>query len=725
MDKTAGPVHVGRVGAAYRSGSVLLLADVEASGGGLHFGTKGLGAEISLNNPGNPTFHLDGLSLGYSRPPLTIAGALVRRNMGKDYSLAVGGMAVVQTPAVNVTAMGFYAQKISGDPSLFCFGVLDLSRTSAGPPMFRLEKLAAGFGYHTQVRTPHIAEVRHFPFVKMLTATESVDDPLKQLDILLGGGWVTPASGEMWLAAGMEALVYELVDVSGVAIVQFGNELVAGLYGHAVAQFPKRPAMPWAELAVDVRAEYRSSSDALEIDAAVTDTSFVLDRNCKLTGGAAVRLWFGRSAHPGEFVVSVGGYHPKFVVPPHYPRPARLGFDWHLSDAIHAWGSCYAALTPHAFMAGINANLHGQWDSASVDASVYADALVEWDPFYFKVDWGGRISGTVWGITAEVGADGHVWGPPVGGVARVKIGRFGINVDFGADDPGDRVKLSPQDFRDRMLPGGIRPHGAPAAAGTAGSQDAKVVTLTASMGLLPSAPVSGTTEQTTAPAAGASWAFGVQEFACRVTTAVPLTSVRVNEVDILEGITRKTLDIRPMKATGISSSMKITVKHKETEVAAPVGPVPADSSMWGATLDVRGVPAALWDTTPMTFGGSGLVGGYASAITLTPPPASYTRKSLIPAKAVRRRSSIGMVAEKMARNYTCKNNDRLPAMSEKQLANVSATTAKQTRIAFLEALKALDIPGFSMDNLTQGLKENVFENGASGYVDALPQILEG
>ncbi|MBB5109941.1 DUF6603 domain-containing protein [Streptomyces spectabilis] len=713
LNASVGPVHVGRIGAGYEAGRLLLLADVDVNAGGLSFGTKGLGAGIPLSDPAHPVLHLNGLSVGYSRPPLTIAGELVRRDMGPDYELAVGGMAVVQTPAAGVTATGFYAQKTNGDPSFFCFGVLDLSKRSAGSPVFRLEKLAAGFGYHTQVRTPKFTEVGNFPFVRMLSATETVDNPLQQLDALLNGGWVKSAPGEMWLAAGLEALVYELVHINGVAVVQFGDELVAGLYGHVVATFPKMSTTPWAKLAVDARAEYRSSADTLEFDAALTDDSFVLDRNCQLTGGVAVRLWFGGSAHPGEFVVSVGGYHPQFDIPAHYPRPARLGFDWHISDAIHAWGSCYAALTPHAFMAGINAGLRGQWGPATIDASVYADAIIEWDPLYFNVAWGGRVSASLFGLKAEVSADGTVWGPPVGGFARVNVGPFHIGVDFGTSDPKQHPKLTPKEFRERMLPGGTKPDGTPA---NSTVEDSKVVALSAAKGLLPLQP-SGAT-------ASGTWAFGLQEFACQASTSVPLTSVSVNGTAVTEGITRKALEIRPMQVTDVSSAMTITVKHKETNAVARVG-APSDANdVWGVVLDTRGVPSALWDTTALASDGNGLVNGYASAVTLAPPPPRHAKKVLIPATAMRAKTPIVMKAEDKPQDYTStNNNDRLPTMTDSQLIDVSAAAANKARSTFLGVLKTLSIPGFSDDLLTENLSENVFSNGAVGYIDALPQIL--
>ncbi|MFC5802203.1 DUF6603 domain-containing protein [Streptomyces formicae] len=708
VDRTVGPAHVGRLGAGYRSGNVLLLADVDVGGGGVRFGTKGLGVEIPLKDPTHPMFHLDGLSLEYNRAPLTIAGEFVRQDMPPDYPFAVGGMAVIGTPAASVTALGSYAQPKTGDPSLFVFGMLDLSKKSVGSGMFRLEKIAAGFGYHSRVRTPALTEVAKFPFVEMLSHAYAQKPPLDELTRLLHDGWVTPAPSEMWLAAGLEALVYELVDINAVAIAQFGDELVAGLYGQATAQFPKRSTKPWAALTLDVRAEYRGGTDTLEIDAAVADGSFVLDPACRLTGGAAVRMWFGRSAHPGEFVVSVGGYHPQFAVPSHYPRPARLGFDWRISDRVHAWGECYAALTPHAFMAGLRAGLHGQWGAASIDADVYADALIEWDPLYFNVAWGGSIRGSLGPFSVELGAAGRVWGPPVGGHALVKLGPFRINVDFGASDPRGGGVLTAAQFRDRMLPGGTRPTDAH----TVTAADGKVVTVAAVQGLIPSAPPGQD------PAA--VWAFGVDSFACRVSSAVPLTSVNVNDVPVRQA--GKKLYIRPMQADGVDSVMTITLN-------GPQGPVtinrPGEEGdcTWSAVPDMAGVPAALWakaQTEITEITDTGLVKDYVGALVLTPPPPLHTGAKLIPGDAAKHLMATINTAPATTSPKECTataQGQRLPAMPDSDLAQISGAVSKRRTV--LQDLENLDIPGFS----TTGLVADMFTAGASGYLDAEPQLL--
>ena len=54
-------------------------------------------------------------------------------------------------------------------------------------------------------------------------------------------------------------------------------------------------------------------------------SSFLLDPACHLTGGFAFCLWFGDNPHAGDFVVTIGGYHPAFAPPSYYPVVPRSG----------------------------------------------------------------------------------------------------------------------------------------------------------------------------------------------------------------------------------------------------------------------------------------------------------------------------------------------------------------------------------------------------------------
>ncbi|MGW8955871.1 DUF6603 domain-containing protein [Streptomyces sp. NPDC055709] len=692
LNRSLGPVEIERVGIGYDSSSkaVLVLLDGAIGGGGLRLATKGLGAGIPFANPNRPVFHLDGLSMGYSRPPVTLAGEFIKQHR-TGYSLALGGMAVLGTPVLSVSALGFYAQPESGGPpSLFVCGKLDLGKKSIGGPIFRLKQVAAGFGYQTRVRTPSISEIESFPFIEMMRSSSS-KDPLTVLNEIVsppgGAPWVYPDSDSIWLAAGLSGTVYELVDVTAVAVAQFGHDLTVGLYGTAEATFPKASASPWARLLLDVRAEYRSSKDTLEIDAAVAPGSFLVSENCELRGSAAVRVWFGRSEHPGEFVVTVGGYHPGFNKPDHYPAAQRLGFDWHISNNIYATGECYAAVTPHAFMAGFNTHVHGEWGPFIGDVRVYADALIEWNPFYFDLRFGGRVQGAVkvLGVRVPLGelsVDGQVWGPPVGGKCQLNVYRLKIPVSFGRDRQQPANSLKAEEFCAKMLP-----------------SDQQVVHVVPADGLRPGEKPSEDEE--------AVWTAG-SGFRFDVGTAVPATEVTINEKAAVwrdpkvPGATverASKLYIRPMQpesgaADGYQSKLSVSVLKGSTPV--PVNS--AESASWSATAITAEVPAALWgkraDRKEIAASkGGGLVAGYASSLRVAAPPPVRESPLPLPATALEARiSTCEIPAEEAPSTFPGKQ-------SAESLQNISSAIASESvrkaREAIVDELARIKISGLA------------------------------
>jgi hypothetical protein len=130
--------------------------------------------------------------------------------------------------------------------------------------------------------------------------------------------------------------------------------------------------------------------------------------------------------HAGDWVFSVGGYHPLFKPPPYYPVPQRLGISFVIGDNIQMLGQSYFAITPKAAMAGalIHVSLSVGPVSAYLDASF--DALINFHPFHYIVEFsvsvGVECSIDIWfihiHISAHIGADLQIRGPEFGGIAQ-------------------------------------------------------------------------------------------------------------------------------------------------------------------------------------------------------------------------------------------------------------------------------------------------------------------
>ena len=77
--------------------------------------------------------------------------------------------------------------------------------------------------------------------------------------------------------------------------------------------------------------------------------------------------------HAGEFVLTMGGFHPDFHRDG-YPQVPRLGFRWQVSDYISIKGENYFALTSEALMAGgaleASAKFGPAWANVAFGANV-------------------------------------------------------------------------------------------------------------------------------------------------------------------------------------------------------------------------------------------------------------------------------------------------------------------------------------------------------------------
>jgi hypothetical protein len=168
----------------------------------------------------------------------------------------------------------------------------------------------------------------------------------------------------------------------------------------------------------------------MSVTADLTPNSFLVVKDCKLTGGFAAKFWFGANPHAGDFVITLGGYNPAFKAPSHYPVVPRLGLSWPILEGavtLSIKGGTYFALTPAGIMAG--AAMQALFAAGPLRAwfNASADFLIAWQPFYFRAEVDIsvgvaltlEIAGVKATLSAELGAGLSLWGPEFAGLARV------------------------------------------------------------------------------------------------------------------------------------------------------------------------------------------------------------------------------------------------------------------------------------------------------------------
>jgi hypothetical protein len=605
VQKSFGPVTIQRLGVLYQSKTQTLWFELDASlmAGPLTLSLVGLGIGSPLSSFA-PQFNLQGLGVAYSAPPLKIAGALINlAPPGADYVEFEGGV-MISTATLTVQAFGYYGAK-DGFTSMFLFG--DLLYPFGGPPAFFVTGTALGFGYNSNLNIPDIAQVQVFPFVQVLSNPDFFGPNPTPADVLgsmldanpkvPGSPWVERQEGTLWFAAGITFTSFSLVNSVAMVFVEIGPNLVIALIGVATAQFPqkipgltKQPVYAYIELDLEVR--FAPNEGVFSLEAVLAASSFLLDRACVLTGGFAFYVWFGPSPHSGDFVVSLGGYHPGFQPPKYYPTVPRVGFHWSLDSSITISGGTYFAFTPAVMMVGGALNATYQAGNLKAWFNAHADVIVRWKPFWFDASIGITIGAsytidllfTSTTLSIELGVDLELWGPPTGGTVHVDWFVISFTIPFGASISAGAPVGGWDEGVQTMLPN------------TGTTETPNVLSVSPTSGLTPT----GTSPSSSSSSGGLAanpgddnvpWLVRGGQFGFTVDAPIPATTITIGGTYTFKG---QTFDVYPLRWIAISATQAITITD-------------ADGTDWSGSFDanqtVKSVPQALWGAPPQTPSG--------------------------------------------------------------------------------------------------------------------------
>lgn len=575
VGRAFGPVQIQRIGLAYERGLLWFMFDGSLGAAGLDIAVQGLGLGFDLDGaPLLPEPRLDGLLVSFERPPLRVGGGLITRRQ-PGYDLMVQGQLAIEMPTFGVTAVGAYQRRTGGTTSMFVFG--RATAAFGGPPPFRVTGVALGFGYNSSVRVPRQDEVSTFPFVAGLDG-DLPDDPMQALARLTDGSppWVTAREGQIWLAGGLDFTSFEFLRARVLLLLEAGHDLTIALLGHAVASFPKK-GTAYARIGVDLRVVFQSARGELTASAQLVD-SYVIDPSCVLTGGFAFSSWFAPSDHAGDFVLTVGGYHPSYPVPRHFPLVPRLGFTWSVGSAVSLTGAAYFALTPNAVMAG--GLLDVRYSAGIVEAwlTAKADILIQWAPLHFRAGISVRVGAKVrllFTVSGELGASLDLWGPPTGGTVTAKFVFITVTVRFGASLTGP-AHLDWNEFRTQLLP------------------PAKPLTAHPLTGLLTDSDADPELRAARVEAGTEPWLADPSGFSFAVSSVVPTARAQFNQRDPV-GEGEGTVDIRPMGKKDIDGLLHVTVTFSDTRRGQTANwrAVPGEE-LWRVETQRGNVPFALW-----------------------------------------------------------------------------------------------------------------------------------
>lgn len=466
LNKSIGPVYLRSVGMGYQNSRLEIDITASIATGPVSISLDGLGITNPLTRL-DPGFRLDGLGIDFQSGPLTLGGALLRADpppQGVTYEY--NGMLNFGLEAFQLEAFGSYAKMNNGDTSLFMYAVADYPL--GGPAFFFVTGLAAGFGYNRNLIAPDVSQVASYPLVAAASNTSAnklpgtSKSPASQATEILTqlNQYIPPDAGEYFAGIGVKFESFKIIDSFALLIAKFGKELAFDFFAVSTytAPAPSDPS-PVAVVELEVLGQFIPSQGYAMIQGQLTPASFLLDKNCHLTGGFAVGLW-ATGQYAGDFVYTFGGYGSHFKPPAHYPQQVPvIGLNWQISSDISVKGGLYWAITPQIVAAG--GYMHAAYNASFFRAWFDMDAyfLIQWKPFHymagFHVDFGLKVRvdllfTSVW-LGFDIGANLTLQGPPFGGTASISLSVCTIHIHFGSQ-PSIPLPLYWTEFDQSFLP---------------------------------------------------------------------------------------------------------------------------------------------------------------------------------------------------------------------------------------------------------------------------------
>ena len=440
INKQFGPIKIAQIGVKYEAKDsdndehrLMILIDGEAEIAGFLAQVDDLSVSLPLldiTDVSSWKYDMAGCAISYTGPAFEIAGALRKTHLsdGTNVYVEYQGLCTISTSTMAISAIGAFGRVpvTDGDSYVTCFVIAAIDYPLGGIPEFFVTGLAGGLGLNRDLVLPNVTHVPESPFMRALSGFG--DDPMGALESIKDA---LPAKrGSLWFAVGIKFTTYQVLETKAVLFVKISDGFTIGILGMSSMSLPSKEfGIGYIELAF--LAYYDSAQKLLWVEAQLTDASYLFDKNCRLTGGFALVSWMSK----GEFLLSMGGYHPKFKAPSYYPEVPRLGFNWKPISKLTIKGGAYFTVCTSAVMLG--GNLEASFKAGSLSASFKAgtNILVVFDPFYYSFDvyigvsvrlktWLGTLKGSL-------GADLEIEGPKMRGKARIKLCFISFTVKFG------------------------------------------------------------------------------------------------------------------------------------------------------------------------------------------------------------------------------------------------------------------------------------------------------
>ncbi len=319
----------------------------------------------------------------------------------------------------------------------------------------------------------------------------------------------------------------------------------------------------FAHVGFEIKGAIDPQEGVLFFEAGLRPHSFLFNKDCRINGGAAAYLWIKQNQNnisAGDFVFTVGGYHPRFIKPKHYPSPAPLGINWQIDNKTFIKGSAYFAMNPASISAGgrLELKFDDWWGSAWFIA--YADFISNWQPFYISTKLGVNVGAELKvfpHIKVSTTAKFELWGPDFGGKITFKVWVIYVEIPIGKPKLPTPPALNWTTFRRDLLPDQI-------------------------INIIPDDGIESNQ--------GESWMVRPDEFGFSLNTGIPIGKLKFNGKQIGEA---KNIDIRPMQKAKVSSEFEVTIKKIDPDIQSARSRK-VKAVVFNPKIVHSNVPSAIW-----------------------------------------------------------------------------------------------------------------------------------
>ena len=210
-------------------------------------------------------------------------------------------------------------------------------------------------------------------------------------------------------------------------LVEFPAPIRVVVLGRLQVLLPNQ-THPLIQIRMDALGVLDLSAESVALDATLYDSRIL---QFTLTGDMALRAGWGQEP---QFVLAIGGFHPRFAPPPGLPALKRLALQLADGDSLQLRCQAYLAVTSNTVQFGARVDLHAAGGGFSFDGLLGFDAIIQLAPLAFEVEVGAALALRYHGrLLMGITFQGRLAGPTpwqVEGKAKIKFLFFSVSVSF-------------------------------------------------------------------------------------------------------------------------------------------------------------------------------------------------------------------------------------------------------------------------------------------------------